>query len=50
MSYLLEGLQKMSSARIFKLLRVPGIDFKESIPTAYGAWRADKITLFLLDS
>jgi hypothetical protein len=37
-------------ARIFKLLRSPGIDSKESIPPAYIAWRAGAITLFLLGS
>jgi hypothetical protein len=36
--------------RIFKLLRGPGIDSKESIPPAYVAWRAGTITLFLLGS
>ncbi len=35
-----------SSAGIFK----PWIDFKESIPPAYVAWRAGTATLFLLDS
>jgi hypothetical protein len=35
---------------IFKLLRSLGIDSKESISLAYGAWRAGKITLFLLGS
>jgi hypothetical protein len=29
-----------NTARIFKLLRIPGIDSKESIPKAYVAWRA----------
>ncbi len=37
-------------ARIFKLLRSPGIDSKESIPPAYVAWRAGTIALFLLGS
>jgi hypothetical protein len=37
-------------ARIFKLLRSPRIDFKESIPTAYVNWRAGTTTLFLLGS
>jgi hypothetical protein len=32
---------------IFKLLRIPGIDSKESIPPA---WRAGVTTLFLLGS
>jgi hypothetical protein len=27
-------------SRIYKRLRSPGIDFKESIPPAYVAWRA----------
>jgi hypothetical protein len=35
---------------IFKLLRSPGIDSKESIPPAYVAWRASTTTLFLLGS
>jgi hypothetical protein len=35
---------------IFKLLRSPGIDSKESIPPAYEAWRASTTTLFLLGS
>jgi hypothetical protein len=39
---------------IFKLLRSPGIDSKESIPRnqfrQHVAWRADKTTLFLLGS
>ncbi len=34
-------------ARIFKILRSPGIDSKESIPPAYVAWRAGTITLSL---
>ncbi len=33
--------------RIFKLLRSPWIDSKESIPPAYVAWRAGTTTLFL---
>jgi hypothetical protein len=37
-------------ARIFKRLRSPGIDSKESIPPAYEAWRAGTIALFLLGS
>ncbi len=37
-------------ARIFKLLRSPRIDFKESMPLAYVAWRAGTTTLFLLGS
>ncbi len=35
---------------IFKLLRSPGIDSKESIPPAYVAWRVDTTTIFLLGS
>jgi hypothetical protein len=35
-------------ARIFKRLWSPGIDSKASIPSAYVAWRAGTITLFLL--
>jgi hypothetical protein len=35
---------------IFKLLRCPGIDSKESIPPAYVAWRASATTLCLLGS
>ncbi len=38
----------MIRARIFKLLRSPEIDSKESIPPAYVAWRAGSKTLFLL--
>ncbi len=37
-------------ARIFKLLRSPRIDSKDSIPTAYVAWGAGTTTLFLLGS
>jgi hypothetical protein len=36
--------------RIFKRLRGPGIDSKESIPAAYVAWRAGAIIQFLLGS
>jgi hypothetical protein len=39
-----------SRARIFKLLRAPGIDSKESIPPIYVAWRAGTITLFQIGS
>jgi hypothetical protein len=35
---------------IFKLVRNPRIDSKESILAAYLAWRAGTITLFLLGS
>ncbi len=41
---------KWSGARIFKLLRSPRIDSKESIPLACVAWRAGTTTLFLLGS
>jgi hypothetical protein len=34
-------------ARIVNLLRSLGIDSKEPIPSAYAAWRAGTITLFL---
>jgi hypothetical protein len=37
----------LTRARIFELLRSPGID---SNPPAYVAWRAGTITLFLLGS
>ncbi len=37
-------------AGVFKLLRSPDIDSKESIPPAYVAWRAGTTTLFLLGS
>ncbi len=37
-------------ARIFKLVRSPEIDSKESIPPAYVAWRAGTTALFLLGS
>jgi hypothetical protein len=39
-----------SRVRIFKLLRSPGIDSKESIPPAYVAWRAGTTTLLKLGS
>ncbi len=35
---------------IFKLLKSPGIDSKESIPAAFVAWRICLSTLFLLGS
>jgi hypothetical protein len=41
---------QMHRGGIFKLLRRPGIDSKESIPPAYVAWRAGTTTLFLLGS
>ena len=41
---------KEPRARIFILLRSPGIDSKESIPPAYVAWRAGTTTIFLLGS
>jgi hypothetical protein len=37
-------------SQIFKLLRNPRIDSKESIPPAYEAWRAGTIPPFLLGS
>jgi hypothetical protein len=37
-------------ARIFKLIRGPRIDSKESITLAYVAWQAGTTTLFLLGS
>ncbi len=37
-------------ARIFKLLRSPKIDSKESILPAFVAWRAGTTTLFLFGS
>jgi hypothetical protein len=40
----------LSRAQILELLRSPRIDSKESIPSAYVAWRAGAITLFLLGS
>ncbi len=40
----------LSRAQIFKLLRSPRIDSKESSTPAYVAWRAGKTTLFLLGS
>ncbi len=42
--------EKESIDSIFKLLRGPGIDAKESIPPASVAWRAGTTTLFLLGS
>jgi hypothetical protein len=40
----------IARARILKLLRSPGVDSKKSISSAYVAWRAVTITLFLLGS
>ncbi len=40
--------QSDARARIFKLLRGPGIDSKESIPPAYAARQAGMTTLFLI--
>jgi hypothetical protein len=40
----------MNRARIFKLLRSPGIDSNESILPTYVAWRTGMTTLFLLGS
>ncbi len=37
-------------ARIFKLLRIPRIDYKEPIPPGCVAWRAGTTTQFLLGS
>jgi hypothetical protein len=37
-------------AKIFTILRSPGIDSKESIPPFYVAKRATTITIFLLGS
>jgi hypothetical protein len=37
-------------ARIFNLLRSPGIDSKDSIPPTYVAWRAGATDLFLFGS
>ncbi len=37
-------------AGIFKLLRSPGLDFKESIPPAYVASGAGTRTIFLIGS
>jgi hypothetical protein len=42
------GINLTTRAQNVKLLWSPGIDFKESIPPAYVAWRAGLITLFLL--
>ncbi len=44
------GENHLSIARIFKILRSPRIDSKESVPLAYVAWQAGTTTLFLLDS
>jgi hypothetical protein len=41
---------KKTRARIFKLLRSPRMDSKESVPPAYVAWWAGTSTLFLLGS
>jgi hypothetical protein len=41
---------KRIRARIFKLLRSPRIDSKESIPPAHVAWRAGTTTVFLIGS
>jgi hypothetical protein len=40
----------LCSYGIFKLLRIPGIDSKESTLPAYVDWRASMTTLFLLGS
>ncbi len=39
-----EGIVSAFRARIFTHLRSPRIDFKESIPLAYVAWRAATTT------
>ncbi len=39
---------KITRARICERLKSSGIDFKESIPPAYVAWRAGIITLFTI--
>jgi hypothetical protein len=44
------SLDTQTSSGIFKLARNPGIDSKVLIPPAYVAWRAGKITLFLVGS
>jgi hypothetical protein len=44
------GYGELSRDGIFKLLRSPGIDPKDSIPPAYVAWRAGTTTLLLLGS
>jgi len=44
------GTSRSDRDGIFKLLRNPGIDSKESIPPAYVAWRAGTTILFLLGS
>ncbi len=41
---------RLIRARIFKLLRRPRIDSKESVPPACVAWQAGTTTLFLLGS
>jgi len=41
-------VKKDSWARIFKRLRSPGVDSKESIPPAYVAWRAGTSNIGLL--
>ncbi len=42
--------QGTTGSRIFRLLRSPRIDSKDSIPQAYLAWRAVRTTLFLAGS
>jgi hypothetical protein len=39
-----------SETIFLKLLRIPGIGSKESIPPAYVAWRVGTTTLFLFGS
>jgi hypothetical protein len=41
---------KIPRARICECLKSSGIDFKESIPLAYVAWRAGTITLFVVST
>jgi hypothetical protein len=37
-----------SRAHICKRLRRPGIDFKESIPPTYVAWRTDTLNMVVV--
>ncbi len=45
-----ERYEGVTRGGIFKLIRSPGIDSKESIPPAFVARRAGTTTLFLLGS
>ncbi len=47
-TYMAAQREPVAVARIFKLLRSPGIDSKESIPPAYVAWWSGTITLYQL--